>query len=153
VLILAGFLAFLAASVPSLAQDSGSVRVEPLAIVTSSGRTVFETEIADTHELRARGLMFRRHLPSDRAMLFDFKQTRHVMMWMKNTYVSLDMVFIHADGRITKIAENTVPMSEDIIDSGQPVAFVLELAAGTAKRIGLKPGDRIEHRLMAKPAG
>lgn len=133
---------------PALAEDAPISRIEPLSVETAAGTTVFGAEIADTDELRARGLMFRHLLPEDRAMLFDFKETRQVMMWMKNTRISLDMIFIRPDGVVSKIAENTVPMSEDIISSEEPVAFVLEVAAGTAKRIGLVPGDRVIHPLM-----
>jgi uncharacterized membrane protein (UPF0127 family) len=74
-------------------------------------------------------------------------------MWMKNTHVSLDMVFIRPDGIVAKIAERTTPMSETVIDSGVPVAFVLELAAGTAKRIGLVEGDRVIHPLIGTTMG
>jgi uncharacterized protein len=69
-------------------------------------------------------------------------------MWMKNTYISLDMIFIRADGRIARIAENTVPHSEATISSGVPVKAVLEVIAGTAKRLGIAPGDRVAHRIF-----
>ncbi len=135
------------------ANDVPVARVEPVVLRTATGDVTLLAEIADSYELRARGLMFRHRLPEGRAMLFDFKQTRPVMMWMKNTHIPLDMVFIRANGTIARIAENTTPMSEDIIESGEPVAFVLEVPAGTARRIGLAPGDRVLHRLIPDTPG
>ncbi|MBB4189545.1 uncharacterized membrane protein (UPF0127 family) [Sinorhizobium terangae] len=88
--------------------------------------------------------MYRRQMAPDHGMLFDFGETRRVMMWMKNTYLPLDMLFVARDGTVRTIHENAVPLSEAIIDSGEPVAFVLELNAGTVKRLGIKPGDRLE---------
>jgi len=145
------FLIFFAGPAPS--QDAPLARIEQVVVETAVGSTVFLTEIADTDELRSRGLMFRHRLPDDRAMLFDCKETRPVMMWMKNTHIALDMVFIRPGGLVAKVAENTVPMSKTIIDSGEPVAYVLEIAAGTARRIGLKPGDRVIHALIGNANG
>ncbi len=76
-------------------------------------------------------------------MLFDFKPEQEVSMWMKNTYVSLDMIFIRADGRILRIAENTEPLSTKIISSQGPARAVLEVVAGTAQKYGIRPGDRV----------
>lgn len=127
-------------------------RVEPLAVETAKGSFTFAVEIADTPELRRRGLMFRHRLPDDRGMLFDWGAVGPVSMWMRNTYVSLDMVFIASNGRVVGVVERTVPLSETIISSPEPVAGVLELAAGTAERIGLKPGDRVVHpRFVGQP--
>ena len=81
-------------------------------------------------------------------MLFDFSPEQQVQMWMRNTFISLDMIFIRADGRILRIAENTEPLSERIIDSGGPVRGVLEVVAGTAKKLGIAPGDRVAHPLF-----
>ena len=81
-------------------------------------------------------------------MLFDFKREEPVSMWMKNTYLSLDMVFIDRTGRVVNIAENTEPLSERIISSGAPAFAVLELNAGAARSIGLKKGDRLRHPLF-----
>jgi uncharacterized membrane protein (UPF0127 family) len=83
-------------------------------------------------------------------MLFDFAQLAPVSMWMKNTYVSLDMLFIRPDGTIARVAENTEPLSTRTIDSGEPVLAVLEVLAGTAKRLGIKRGDHVEHTLFRK---
>jgi uncharacterized membrane protein (UPF0127 family) len=122
--------------------------IEQLEIVTRSGVVVFEVEIAVTDEERQTGLMFRRELLAGRGMLFDFKGEVPVTMWMKNTYVSLDMFFIRADGTIARIAENTEPLSEAHIVSGAPVQAVLEVVAGTAKRLGIRPGDKVAHRIF-----
>jgi hypothetical protein len=134
--------AFVAVS-PALARGE----VNRLAIVTQAGvRHEFQLEIANTPESRSRGLMFRRELPDGRGMLFDFgARETEISMWMKNTYIPLDMIFIRADGRIRHIAENTTPHSEATISSGGPVKGVLEVIAGTARRLGLSPGDRVEH--------
>jgi uncharacterized membrane protein (UPF0127 family) len=109
---------------------------------------MFIAEIADTEELRTRGLMFRHFLPEDKAMLFDYEQPRPVAMWMKNTNISLDMLFIREDGTIAAIAEDTVPQSLDTISVQEPVRGVLELAAGTVKRLGLRPNDKVYHRIF-----
>ena len=146
--IVLGFLAALFL-VPVLhAQDAPLSKIEPLTIATEDGATMFTVEIADTDSLRERGLMFRQRLPEDRGMLFDFGQPRPVAMWMKNTYVPLDMVFIRADGTVAYVAENTVPKSLEAIGVREPMRAVLELAAGTAKRIGLRAGDTVYHRIF-----
>jgi uncharacterized membrane protein (UPF0127 family) len=118
-----------------------------LTIVTRAGaRHDFQLELADTPEKRARGLMFRRSLPDGHGMLFEFgPRETEVTMWMKNTYIPLDMIFIRADGTIRHIAENTTPLSEAIVPSNGPVKGVLEVIAGTSRRLGLAPGDRVEH--------
>jgi uncharacterized membrane protein (UPF0127 family) len=92
--------------------------------------------------------MFRRELPEGRGMLFDFRQDQNVTMWMKNTYISLDMIFIRADGRIHRIAESTEPESTKVIAAGAPVRAVLEVIAGTAKKLGIRAGDRVAHPLF-----
>ena len=129
----------------SLAETALPVDAVPLVIMTADGEKSFRVEIADTDEERAVGLMNRETMPSDQGMLFDFESTRDVHMWMKNTILSLDMLFIRSDGTIAGIAENTVPFSEAIISSPGPVAYVLELNAGTAAREGISAGDRAVH--------
>jgi len=121
--------------------------VNRLTIVTRAGvRHPFQLEIANTPESRSRGLMFRRELAPDRGMLFEFgSRETDISMWMKNTYIPLDMVFIRANGLIHHIAENTTPLSEATISSNGPVKGVLEVIGGTAKRLGIAPGDRVEH--------
>jgi uncharacterized membrane protein (UPF0127 family) len=123
---------------------------QTLEIISKNGVHVFSVELARTDEERGRGLMFRKELPEGRGMLFDFSPDQDVMMWMKNTYVSLDMIFIRADGRILHIAENTEPLSERTISSGGRVRGVLEVVAGTAKRLGIAPGDRVAHPLFTR---
>ena len=131
-------------------QPEVETALEPLTIVTASGPHAFSVEVMRTDEQRGRGLMFRRYLPPDRGMLFDFKQEQPVMMWMKNTYLPLDMVFISRDGTVVSVAENTEPMSERTIPSAGPAYAVLEVNAGTAKRIGLKRGDKVAQAMFAR---
>lgn len=130
------------------AEDAPLSKIEPLTIATETGATLFTVEIADTEALRERGLMFRQRLPEDRGMLFDYGQPQPAAMWMKNTYIALDMVFIRGDGTVAYVAENTVPQSLDAIGVAEPVRGVLELAAGTARRIGLRAGDSVYHRIF-----
>ena len=112
--------------------------LERLSIVTASGPHAFQVEVMRNDEDRERGLMYRRFLPADRGMLFDFKTAQPVMMWMKNTYIPLDMVFIGPDGRVVSTAQNAEPLG------------VLEVNAGTVAKIGVQPGDRVEHALFPK---
>jgi uncharacterized protein len=130
----------------ALAQEAA--RIEPLSIVTDNSATLFAAEIADSPELRERGLMFRHLLPNDQAMLFNFEKPRPAAMWMKNTYISLDMLFVRADGTIAAIAENTEPLSTQTISVDEPVQGVVELAAGTVKRLGIKRDDKVYHQVF-----
>lgn len=126
------------------AQERQAFTSEPLTIETASGKTHdFVAELALDDAQRAQGLMFRKSMPSENGMLFDFGEARAVAMWMRNTLIPLDMLFIGRDGRITHIHENAVPHSEAIISSRGPVKFVLELNGGAAKRSGIKPGDMV----------
>ena len=138
-------IAFAALAAPHAARAAG---LENLEIVTASGVIPFSVEVMHTDEELQRGLMFRKDLPEGRGMLFDFQPERNVSMWMKNTLIPLDMIFIKSDGRILRIAENTEVQSEKIIPSGGPVRGVLEVIAGTAKRLGIKPGDRVAHPMF-----
>lgn len=123
--------------------------IETLEIVTQSGVHPFSVEVVATEDERQKGLMFRKELPEGKGMLFDFKVDAPVSFWMKNTYVSLDMIFIRSDGRIASIAENTEPLSERLVPSGGPVLGVLEVVAGTARKLGIRPGDRVAHRIFS----
>ncbi len=116
-----------------------------VAIVSGSGEHRFEVEVARTAEEQARGLMHRRELAADAGMLFDYGRPRNVAMWMRNTHIPLDMIFIGADWRITRIVERTVPFSLATVASEGPVRAVLEVNAGTASRLGIRPGDRVVH--------
>ena len=122
--------------------------IQPLEIVTKSGVHVFAVEMATTEEEKTTGLMYRKELADGKGMLFDFSPEQEVSMWMKNTYIPLDMIFIRADGRILRIAENTEPLSTKIIPSNGLAKGVLEVIAGTAQKYGIKPGDRVAHPLF-----
>jgi uncharacterized protein len=125
-----------------------AAELQPLEITGKNGVHVFAVEMAVTPEQQARGLMFRRELPEGQGMLFDFHHEQPTSFWMKNTYIPLDMIFIRADGRIARIAENTVPLSEALVSSGGPVRAVLEVIGGTAKKLGIAPGDRVAHAIF-----
>lgn len=122
---------------------------QPLTIVTKNGKShAFTVELAVTPRQREQGLMNRRDMADDHGMLFAFGETRQVFMWMKNTYIPLDMLFIGKDGRIRTIRANAEPLSEAIIDSGGPIDYVLELNGGTAKRLGIRAGNRVQSALI-----
>ena len=121
---------------------------QTLEIATKSGVQVFSVEIATTEEEKTTGLMYRKQLADGKGMLFDFSPEQEVSMWMKNTYIPLDMIFIRADGRILRIAESTEPLSTRIIPSGGLAKGVLEVIAGTAQKYGIAPGDRVAHPLF-----
>ncbi len=127
-----------------------SAAVDDLTITTATGPHHFAVEVMRTRDELERGLMFRREMATDHGMLFDFGAPQPVTMWMKNTYLALDMVFIASDGRVVSVKQDAEPLSEKTISSGGDVLGVLELDAGTAKRIGLKPGDRVSDP-MFKP--
>jgi uncharacterized membrane protein (UPF0127 family) len=128
--------------------EARAASIQPLEIATKSGVKVFSVEMATTEEEKTTGLMYRKELADGKGMLFDFSPEQQVSMWMKNTYISLDMIFIRADGRILRIAENTEPMSTKIIPSGGLAKGVLEVIAGTAQKYGIAPGDRVAHPLF-----
>ena len=130
---------------PLGAKGAVTFDTSPLVIETANGRHAFKVEVADTAERRMLGLMHRPSLPADAGMLFDFKTDQPVSMWMKNTRIPLDMLFIERDGRIANIAERTVPFSLASVSSKGAVRAVLELNGGTAARLGIKPGDRAIH--------
>ena len=116
---------------------------EPLTIVSAKGQThKFTVELALTPAQLEYGLMYRDKMPVDHGMLFDFGTVRPVMMWMKNTELSLDMLFLDQSGTVTHIQENAVPYSESIINSGGPVAYVIELNGGIVRKLGLAVGDK-----------
>ncbi len=146
-----GLLACAACDEPADPASSSSAVREPLDVVTAGGRHRFEVEVVSTPPERERGLMFRRHMAENHGMLFDFGREREVSMWMKNTYLPLDMLFIKADGTIVTIAENTRPHSLKAIPSRRPVRAVLEINAGTVARLGIAPGDRVAHPLFPAP--
>jgi uncharacterized membrane protein (UPF0127 family) len=137
----------LPSSGPSPAQAAGTATIE---IVTSSGVHAFSVEMATNDAERSRGLMYRKSLPEGHGMLFDFGTEQPVSFWMHNTYISLDMIFIRADGRILRVAENAKPMSDNLIPSGGPVRGVLEVIAGTARKFHIAAGDRVTGSFFGK---
>ena len=127
---------------------------EKLVIVTRDGvRHDFNVEMAVAPEQQVTGEMFRNSVPPGGGMLFDWHAARESDMWMRNTLVPLDMVFINADGTIRSIAENTVPESLAVIPSRGPVRATLELAAGTAARLDIRVGDKVEQRIFGNAPG
>ncbi len=122
--------------------------VEPLVIESAGKAHHFQVEVARKPEERAVGLMFRKQLAPDKGMLFDFGRVAPVTMWMQNTFIALDMLFIDDGGTVVRIAARTEPLSQTHIPSGAPVRAVLELVAGSAARLGLAAGDRVRHALF-----
>lgn len=123
--------------------------LEKLTIATAGGEKLFQVEVMRTMDERARGLMFRRYLPADRGMLFDFAVEAQVAMWMKDTFIPLDMLFIRKDGTISQIADNTEPHSTRTIASTEAVYSVLEINGGMAAKLGIKVGDKVIHPLFS----
>lgn len=148
---LAWAVLLLVPAAPLQAQSAApAAGLEPLVIVSAGGRQSFQVEVMRTPDQRARGLMHRNYLPPDRGMLFDFARSEPVAMWMENTFIPLDMLFIRADGTIARIAERTEPLSRRTIPSGEPVLSVLEINGGVAEKLGIKPGDKVEHALFKR---
>lgn len=125
-----------------------SAGLQTLEIASATGVHAFSVEVVDNDADRAKGLMYRKELPEGRGMLFDFRREQDVSFWMQNTYIPLDMIFIRGDGRILRIAENTEPLSTRLIPSGGPVRGVLEVIGGTARKLGIAPGDRVAHPIF-----
>jgi len=121
-----------------------------LEIVSKTGVHAFAVELATNDAERSRGLMFRKELLEGRGMLFDFEREQPVSFWMHNTYIPLDMIFIRGDGRILHIVENTEPLSDRLVPSGGPVRAVLEVIGGTARKLGIAPGDRVESPALSR---
>jgi len=138
---------------PSIADSSKGEGLTPLVAATPKGEFTYNIELAISGKQRTRGLMFRKQMPQDYGMLFDFDRTQKVMMWMKNTFLPLDMIFMRVDGTIAHIVENTTPHSLAIISSRFPVRFVLELNAGEVTRTGMKPGQILKHAAFSKRGG
>lgn len=132
----------------SLPQKISAAEPSQLVLHRGDVRHVFSVEVADTPELRSTGLMFRKDLAADAGMLFLYPDKKKISMWMKNTLISLDMMFLDRDGTILHMVEHTTPHSTAVISSRFRVKAVLEVAAGTADRLGLRIGDRAEHDLL-----
>jgi uncharacterized protein len=141
--LLAVLLLFLAAAPASLAQSLQTFPTGELTIESATGAHKFNIEIATTQAQMEQGLMFRRTLAPDSGMLFVFKTPSRASMWMKNTLIPLDMLYIDPQGRIINIAERRIPESLDTTSAAAPARAVLELNGGTAARLGIRPGDRV----------
>ena len=135
---------------PGARAQAAATDLQILEIASKTGVHAFQVEMAVNEEQRAKGLMFRKELPDGRGMLFDFQRDQEISMWMKNTLIPLDMIFITRDGRIHRIAENTEPHSLRPISSGGPVLAVLEVSGGTARKLGLARGDRVTHPMFGR---
>jgi uncharacterized membrane protein (UPF0127 family) len=122
-----------------------------LVLKTETGDHRFTVEVAETNEERALGLMYRRSLPDDGGMLFIYDRPQPATMWMKNTLIPLDMIFIAADGTVHRIESNTEPFSTALISSEGNVLAVLEVNAGQAEKIGLKRGDKVVYPGLTGP--
>jgi uncharacterized membrane protein (UPF0127 family) len=125
-----------------------ALETEQLTIDTANGPVRFTVEIADDDQERARGLMFRQSLADDRGMLFYFQTPEHASFWMRNTIISLDIIFIGVDGRILNVAERTTPYSEEGIPAAGLTRGVLEIRGGRARELGIRAGDRVHHRIF-----
>jgi uncharacterized protein len=121
-----------------------------LEIVVGKKPLEFDIWVADTPQRMSQGLMFVRSLAPQRGMLFVHERPQAVSMWMKNTYIPLDMVFIDAHGRIQQIVAQTTPHSLETISSNDPALAVLEIGGGEAKRLGIKPGQHVNHPAFSK---
>jgi uncharacterized membrane protein (UPF0127 family) len=129
-----------------VSQPAGALetfKTSELTILTAGGPHKFTIELAITGPEREQGLMFRRSLAPDAGMLFDMDSPTNITMWMKNTFIPLDMLFLDPGGRIVDIHERAVPQSTDIISTRAPARYVIELNGGTAERLGIKIGDRV----------
>ena len=129
---------------------AAAAETSALVLKTDTGDHSYTVELAITHSQRAKGLMFRRILPKTHGMLFLYDPPQEIGMWMRNTYIPLDMVFIDSEGRVHRIEARTEPFSTTIIRSGGAVAAVLELNAGETERIGLRPGDAVIHPALGR---
>ncbi len=146
-LLLAAPLALLAGAAYAQGNDIQFQR-SSLVVVTGSREIKFDVELALNDAERSRGLMFRQKLGPYDGMLFDFHREAPVSFWMKNTLIPLDMIFIAADGTIRSIHANAVPHSTETIPSQFPVRAVLEINGGSAKLLGIKPGDKVKHPIF-----
>ncbi|WP_421998826.1 DUF192 domain-containing protein [Reyranella sp.] len=140
----------LAAARGALAQPAPPIEFQRSSLVVDSGgrHIKFDVELALDEAQRARGLMFREKLGPYQGMLFDFHREEPVSFWMKNTLIPLDMVFIAADGTVKHVHANAVPLSTEAIPSQYPVRAVLEINGGSARLLGIKPGDKIRHPIF-----
>ncbi len=119
-----------------------------LEIATAGDTYTFAVELALTPQQQAQGLMFRQSMAADAGMLFVNDREAMRGFWMRNTFIPLDMLFVKADGTIAHIVERTIPQSLKTVSSRVPVLAVLELNAGTVRRLSIKVGDKVAHPLL-----
>jgi len=144
------FPIFVCLAAGSAAAQLQSFETSSLTIAGAHGRHRFTVELAETPAQLQQGLMFRPSLAPDAGMLFDFKAPTVATMWMRNTLIPLDMLFVDANGTIVNIQARTVPGSDAVISAGAPVRAVIELNGGTAARLGIAPGDRVLHPIFGR---
>jgi uncharacterized membrane protein (UPF0127 family) len=145
----AGAAAALLLCIPLFVAQAIALPHASVVVETPHGRVRFNVEVAADSESRMRGLMFRTRLPADAGMLFDFPDDHFRAFWMKNTPLPLDMVFIRADGTISSISPDAKPMSEEPITSREPVRAVLEINAGRAAALDIRPGEKVYNSAFA----
>ena len=141
----------LAAAPAAFAQDPAPLDFgapEKLVILSETGAKTFQVEVADTDKEQARGMMYRESVPEMTGMLFEFDRPKVATIWMKNTAVSLDILFVRSNGKILKIEHSATPYTLRNSSSEAPVAAVLELGAGQALELGIKPGDLVAHEFF-----
>lgn len=143
--VMAALFLFFALLLAAGAGLEARMRQDKLTLVTAATEHVIVIEVAETSEEKSLGLMYRSSLADGHGMLFPYAGAQEITMWMRNTLIPLDMVFIRADGTVHRIEARTEPLSERVIASGGLVTGVLELAGGAAERLGLKPGDKVKH--------
>jgi hypothetical protein len=136
----------------SIGADLQQFPTSELTIISATGPHRFKVEFAATPAQMTQGLMFRTSLAPDAGMLFDYRQPTLASMWMRNTLIPLDMLFVDEQGRIVNIHERAVPQSDDVIAAAEPVRAVIELNGGTAARLGIRPGDRVIHPIFGNPS-
>ncbi len=146
-MVLAAMIVSFFCSVSAFAQAAGPM--QSISATTSKGSFTWTIELASDNDSRSKGLMFRKEMARDRGMLFRFDETQPVSMWMKNTFIPLDMIFLDETGTVFSIHRSAVPHSEEIISSGGPVRYTLELNAGEVERTGIAAGDRLQHPWFA----
>jgi hypothetical protein len=141
---------FAAAVFATVAGPAGAACREDLAEFRwEGGQARFRVEVADSGEERARGLMFRDRMPAGAGMLFVYERPQRATFWMKNTLISLDMIFMDPSGRVTKVHANAVPGDETSIPGPEGTLYVLEINGGLAARLGISPGAEMRHALVA----
>lgn len=148
-LVFAALFAFAACAQPAAELEAeAALRVEQLSVETAAGPVTLNVEIADDDAERSRGLMFRESLADNAGMLFHFQEPEMASFWMRNTILSLDIIFIAPDGRILNIADHTTPFSDAPIPAEGLTRGVLEIRAGRAEALGIKPGALVHHRIF-----